>query len=749
VAIGSVRAWRNALTLLRYCVFPASEILPALRVRGLALLTLLGSLAAVQGAVRFDAFLGYDGILPEASWFPVSFEVQNDGPSFTGTVEIAPGQFNQSQNRLMRVELPTGTMKRFVVPVYSSSRFAYNWSARLLDERGRVRAEAFSLRMRKQNQWLTPLAGAVARTAAGMPVFPEIKSRQRELKPEMARLTTPLFPDNPIALEGLDAIYLNSEKALELKVPQVTALLAWLHGGGHLIVGVEQIIHVNGNEWLRQLLPAELTSMAPVQNHADIQDWLRSTRRSDGKERGYRSSAIEARKGASYEATNPFGNLVNDPKFEGEALEVAVVGAKRDGSVLIGSETTPLALTARRGRGQITALLFSPEMEPFLSWANRPYFWAKLLDLPAELLVSEQAYNRNYSQGIDGAFGAMIDSKQVRKLPVGWLLLLLLAYLVVIGPLDQFWLKKINKQMLTWLTFPAYVACFSVLIYLIGYKLRAGETEWNELHMVDVMPIGSQADLRGRTYASIYSPVNATYKLASEEPFAALRGEFLGHYGGGGQEASRASVMQKDNSFEAELSVPVWTSQLYVSDWWRRAALPLNVSVTAQEGGWQVEVDNRLDKKLTNAKLVINEQVLDLGELPAMGTRKFTLAAGQKSLRTFVQTQAGHFQQAVNQRQQAFGGNTPQIYDIPSSVMAASFLSQSHDFQSQQAYNNANFLTPQGMDLSPLLERGDAVLLAWAPDYSLVKPMNRFNARRTRRDTLLRVAVEVKMPNAL
>ena len=31
-----------------------------------------------------------------------------------------------------------------------------------------------------------------------------------------------MFPDNPIALEGLDTLYLNSETALELKVRNVT-----------------------------------------------------------------------------------------------------------------------------------------------------------------------------------------------------------------------------------------------------------------------------------------------------------------------------------------------------------------------------------------------------------------------------------------------------------------------------------------------------------------------------------------------
>lgn len=726
----SFRAWRNDLASFFFV--------------GLFLFLLF--VAPAMAAVRFDVFLGYDGILPEASWFPVSFEIQNDGPSFNGVIEISPGQFNGSQTRLITVELPTQTMKRFVVPVYSAARYTYNWNARLLDERGKLRApEVAGLRLRRQQPWLCPLAGAVARTSAGVPTMPDSRGRPNEMKTEVARLQPAFFPDSPIALEGLNVLYLNAEKALELKVPQVTALLAWLHGGGHLIIGVEQALHVNGNDWLRQLIPCELTSMKTVQKHSEIQEWLRSERRNDGTERAYRAVTGGRMTGNSsrFDGTNPFARLTEDAKFEEQGMEVAAVGSLRDGSALIGSSSAPLAITARRGRGQMTVLLFSPELEPFLSWQNRPYFWAKMVDLPPEMIDATQPNTRAYGQSIDGAFGAMIDSKQVRKLPVGWLLLLLLAYLVVIGPLDQYWLKKINKQMLTWLTFPAYVACFSVLIYFIGYRLRAGETEWNELHMVDVMPIGQQADLRGRTYASVYSPINAKYHVASDQPFAAFRGESLG-YSGNGQEGSRASVMQKDNSFEAEISVPVWTSQLYVSDWWRRGELPLSFSVTSRGGNYEIEVENRLEKKLSNAKLVIQGRVLDLGELPARETKKFILPASGQDLRSFVQNYANHFQQAVSQRQQAFGGNSHPIYDIPNSTIAASFLSEMRDSQTpSQPYNPGTFVTPQGMDLAPLVERGDALLLAWAPDYSLVKPMNRFSARRSRHDTLLRVAAVV------
>src|SRR5439155_19698047 len=131
---------------------------------------------------------------------------------------------------------------------------------------------------------------------------------------------------------------------------------------------------------------------------------------------------------------NPYAALTVDDTFEKAPMQVAKAKV-RDGKVLMGSATEPLALISARGRGQITTLLFSPELEPFLSWKNRPHFWAKITAVPPELLVSDQ-YNRFGGQRLDGVFGAMIDSKQVRKLPIGWLLLVVLASMVLIGQVD-------------------------------------------------------------------------------------------------------------------------------------------------------------------------------------------------------------------------------------------------------------------------------------------------------------------------
>ena len=100
---------------------------------------------------------------------------------------------------------------------------------RLLDERGKVRAEQTGLRAKRQialQHAADRRAGADAGGHAGA------SGRSCPRKPHCSRrrrgCCRTIFPDNPVVLEGMDCLYLNSEKALDLKVAQVNALFAWL-----------------------------------------------------------------------------------------------------------------------------------------------------------------------------------------------------------------------------------------------------------------------------------------------------------------------------------------------------------------------------------------------------------------------------------------------------------------------------------------------------------------------------------------
>src|SRR5713101_8741668 len=112
----------------------------------------------LSAAIRLDVFFGYDGILTQGGFFPVVFEVFNDGPTFKGLLELTPGQFGQGQVREVPVELPTGTLKRIVIPVFSAQQYgSSSWNIRLLDDRRKLRAETTSRPIRKNNPFGIPL----------------------------------------------------------------------------------------------------------------------------------------------------------------------------------------------------------------------------------------------------------------------------------------------------------------------------------------------------------------------------------------------------------------------------------------------------------------------------------------------------------------------------------------------------------------------------------------------------------------
>jgi hypothetical protein len=722
--------------------------------RFLAWLLLLFCILALpaRAALQFDVFLGYDGVVPNGTWIPVVCEIKNDGPSFNGVVEVDSDAGSSGQKRRMAVELPTGTLKRITIPVISTTRNYQRWDVRLLDERGKVRAEQLSIQIRKEVNSGTPILGALPRTASFTPSLLPIKLPQPGMQPAAARLLPTIFPDNPLVLEGMSALYLNSAKAAELRLRepnQVDALYRWLNAGGHLIIGVEQISDITATPWLDQLFPVELKDIKTIRRHPELQEWLRTGAWTTNASRSQRMPQMnfpgQRRKNSPFpqnaqtqvlsSSGNPFGNLESDSNFELAEIQVGV-GTLRDGQVIQDAEDTPLMISANRGRGRITVLMFSPEREPFRSWKNLPTFWSKLADVPADLYVTND-YGYRGEVGSDGIFGAMIDTRQVHKLPVEWLLLLLIVYLVVIGPLDQFWLKKIGKPMLTWITFPCYVVMFSLLIYFIGYKLRAGESEWNEFHLVDVFVNGEKAQLRGRTYASIYAPSNQRYEVdGGDETYATLRGEYVPTYGAN-QSTEKANVMQYGDTFKAEIFVPVWTSQLFISDWWQPAAIPLSVTVTSQGDGWQVNAENRTENKLTNAKIAIEGYLLELGEIPAKGSKVFKVARAQgTSLKDFVAAHGQNFSMAAHSRQRSFGGSeSGQIGDMPNTTVAASFLSQLDTPET--------FIAPPGLDMSSSVAHGNAVLFAWAADYTPVKPLYHITPKRAHQNTMWRVTVPI------
>jgi hypothetical protein len=215
---------------------------------------------------------------------------------------------------------------------------------------------------------------------------------------------------------------------------------------------------------------------------------------------------------------------------------------------------------------------------------------------------------------------------------------------------------------------------------------------------------------------------------------------------GAGQEASKAVVEQRDNHFLAQVSVPVWVNQLFVADWWRQDVPPVKFTVSRQGTEYAVHVDNDLEVAVSGLLLALDGQIYTVGDVPARGARDFRVSRGSGTmLQSFVNSYGSGMANAASQRQHAFGstegGHLPNTIQT---AAAASFISKTNPQQGNNYNGYGNFIAPHGFDLSPLVQRGDAVLFAWAGNYTPTKPLNKFSARRGQRNTLFRLATPVE-----
>ena len=662
--------------------------------------------------------MGFAGKARQGEWFPVTFEIFNDGPTFDGQVELRP-RFGDNPVYDYNVELATNTRKRFTLAVFADTNAG--WSAKLKNGSKTV-SKNEELKLDSFDSTVV-LLGALSGQQAGGPVLPKTRFKRKwdndRFAPRIGHLQLDTFPDDPIALSGLNALYLNSARAINLRTEQAAALSTWVLGGGHLILAVDQPGDVTSTPWLTSLIRGRF---GPVQNSAAgpaLHRW--------------------AETGGYPDVASP------DATFAAGQLATAEVRLAK-GEALFELDNRPVAAEANRGLGQVSVLGFNPEREPFKSWTNRAWFWARLAKVPAAWFEKEapQQYGRS---SIDGVYGAMLDSRQVSKLPIVWLLLLLAAYLVIIGPVDRIWLKRINKQMLTWLTFPAYVAIFSLLIYFIGYKLRAGQLELNELHIVDVLP-GQQEVLRGRSYVSIYSPLNDDYRLGGSFERSGIRSEYGGTFQG--NMASSLRVQRAPGKLDASAHVPIWTSRLLCSEWLASGKGGITAALTKSgRSSYELAIKNGLDKAITGAILLAEGKVTELElQSPPGGTLTIRVHIGSSAdsnphIDFESISHAGRFVNAVNARNMVFGDTERgRIEPMLMNLVACSFPTLLGS-NNPAGHFVPSFNSSGGLDLSAHAERGGAVLFLLAENHAPIPSTGLFETKLAQTRTLYRIPLEI------
>ncbi|VTS05599.1 hypothetical protein [Tuwongella immobilis] len=177
-----------------------------------------------------------------------------------------------------------------------------------------------------------------------------------------------------------------------------------------------------------------------------------------------------------------------------------------------------LVVQSPLGLGKVTVVGFDLDTPPFSSWSTPEVFWDWILSESGLRIDSGtetetyRAYGGDDDKGLERMLGTLDEFEGVTVIGFGIIALLLLIYILIIGPGDYLFLKHIVKRLeFTWITFPVLVVVISVVAYFTARSIKGGEVLINKIDLVDI-DLQTQR-VYGETWLNIFSPEIQSYQL--------------------------------------------------------------------------------------------------------------------------------------------------------------------------------------------------------------------------------------------
>ncbi len=445
------------------------------------------------------------------------------------------------------------------------------------------------------------------------------------------------LPEYSFGYDGVDVIILPTGEENQPVIRDLmrdesrrNALVEWVQRGGHLVVSVSANHSLVANEQsfpLQRLLPAQVDASATV----SVDRLVNIERFVQAKVNTQLSRFV-----ANPDAVVPPGE--KRPTIELAKLVLRPTAWIRSSEA---NGTIPVIVEAPYGLGRVTLIAFDTDQVPFAKWDGAQHFWTALLDLGRTDNPFGAFVNRPEGEA-DLAVRLCDELEQFGEVPVirfGWVAAFILAYILIVGPLDYFFLKKVVKRMeLTWITFPTVVLLVSVGAYIVANQVKGSELRINKLDLLD-FDLRTQ-QMQGTTWFSIFSPKFQHYDVGIEampvgrqkdvakpaeaqgvilswmgRPDSGMRGLRRGQGGGLFQ---RSYEFEDNGRLLRGLPVQVWSVKVMTGRWQipfdaktapvvnRLEQIPLSVKGT---------VTSQLPWRLRSCRLIYRDRVWDLGDL--------------------------------------------------------------------------------------------------------------------------------------
>lgn len=388
------------------------------------------------------------------------------------------------------------------------------------------------------------------------------------------------LPEKAIALNSLDAIILNDVDTSQLSAEQKQALRDWVQNGGRLIIG--------GGPGLEKTitgLPEELVSFSPG-SVSEMETLPELSAFADNEE-----------------------ILVNGPFLVNQITASS-------GVELVSQNEQSLVHEWPFGNGQINLIALDLTESPFNAWSGTTHFWQNILSngtsypmwMPPDISQRQMRANSMYYP---------LSSQPSLALPsVRSLGILLIIYILLIGPVNYLILRWRKKLHLAWITIPALTAVFAAGAFGLAYLLRGNDIVINNISIINLQH-GGQANYS--SYISVFSPSQTTYNFeVSGSPLLSpsSNGGYYDPWSSYGPITTGNTVFLQGSQAEINsLEITQWSLNAFTAEGLSAQLGEIKTDLVLESGKLTGTIENQLPYPIYDAVIVIGLRVEALGTL--------------------------------------------------------------------------------------------------------------------------------------
>lgn len=551
---------------------------------------------AVQtnNAISMKISYGYEGNFKLGKFMPVQIEIENKGENIDGTVQIEVPKNNYEYMLYeSAAALPKDSKKKIMmnIPVFTNIK---DLKVKITNKTRVVHEQMVDTKLgRIEGNML--LVGALSDDYNSISYFNSGKleivqpdSKTSITAPtKLVKLDETTFPELPNGLSAIDVILINNFDTSKLSNLQYEALKTWVKRGGNLIIGTG---------------PSNAKTLAVFKD-------------------GFISGEIGE---ISKVHTSSLTALINKKEVNPITLDVVNIQMKEGENVLSQDQST-LVKKLQRGSGSVGICNFDLGLEPMTSWKGNEAFASLLY----KEVVSTQYADNMLIQEKSNQYWRLREILTVvpdGKLPsVKGLLIILMIYILVIGPVSYQILKKLDKRYLMWAVVPGFSIIFTGIIFGVG-----GTTRFTKpfINVANIITINSDGKGSSIAYAGVTTPYKKTFTLQVPTDYDMIPISDEEYHGDPNLRAVRNKVLHStitnqggDSSITYKESAAFKTNMITFTDPSYTSG-NLKTELTYIDGKLTGTVQNQLGVKLEDAFICSNGIFVKLGEIKEQEIKK-------------------------------------------------------------------------------------------------------------------------------